>query len=387
MQRTIIHINVSDFHVAVERVLQPHLRNRPLLIAVQASTRALVFALSREAAEAGIRCGMPLAQAVKFCPDVTVLPPNEDLYVRATAAMLQILGRFSPLIEPLRFGHAYLDMTGCGKLYASVKDAAAKAQQELYKRLQLPASAGVASNKLVSKVASDVVTQQSHAAGLYDVQHGSEAGFLAPLHIGYLPGVKQEVRGKLWELNIRLIRELAALSSENLQMVFGRFGVLLHQRSLGIDNRPVLPLRRLPEVVETEELAQDSNDFALLYSLAFRLLTRGMRRVRWQYGQAGRLVLEIRYTDFKEEQVQQKIPPELSENELAPVLLQLLQRALARRVRVRKITLRLGGLQPVPAQLSLFGAETESKQQKLLKAMDRICRRYGEQAIYFGRAA
>ncbi|HPR88592.1 MAG TPA: DNA polymerase IV, partial [bacterium] len=218
MSRTIIHIDVSDFPVAVERVLEPRLRQRPVAVAVQTASRALVAALSREAAGCGIERGMPLPQARKYCPDLTVLPPNETLYHRATAALLDLLGRFSPVIEPLRFGHAYLDMTGSTRLFGAAIDAAARAQREIHEHLRLEAVAGIASNKLVSKVASDLLTRQTAVRPLCDVHCGEEEHFLSPLPVTCLPGVQLKVRQQLRELNVRLVHDLARIPAEHLQM-------------------------------------------------------------------------------------------------------------------------------------------------------------------------
>ncbi len=387
MNRDIIHIDITDFHIAVERVREPRLRERPVAVAIETTTRALVFSASGEARQNGVFPGMPLYRALENCPDLSVLPPNEELYVRATRAMMGIIGRFTPVFEPLRFGHAYLDMTGGTKLFGGVKDAAAKAQKEIRERLRLDASAGIASNKLVSKVASDVVTTFSKHHRLCDVRHGYEENFLAPLRVGYLPGVKNKINEQLLDLNVRLIRQLACISSENLQMVFGRFGLLLHQRAHGIDHRPVLPPKRAPEVVEVESLDDDSNDYYFLRSKIFRLLARGARRLREKKLRTSRMIIEIRYSDYKEDGAQQRFTPYNEDAELTPIITSLFDRALSRRVRVRKMTLRLADLSPEPAQLSLFAQEKNPKLSAVTLAMDKIRDRYGDDAIRFGRAA
>jgi len=383
MNRNVIHIDVTDFHIAVERVAEPQLRQRPVAVSIETTTRSLVYAVSREAQQNGVRRGMPLQQARKFCPDMIVLPPNQELYARATTAMVEVLGQFSPVIEPLRYGHAYLDMTGTGKLFGGVKDAAAKAQREINQRLRLDAVVGLASNKLVSKVASDVTQPR----GLCDVRHGYEERFLAPLHVGYLPGMKKPVREQLLELNVRIIRELAAISVGHLQMVFGRTGVLLYQRAHGIDNRPVQPPKRAPEVVETETLAEDSNDFFELRAILFRLLVQGTRRLRDKKLYAARLVIEICYSDYKEDRGQQRFQATNLDMELSPIVAELFEKNLTRRVRVRKLTLRLCDLAEAPRQMTLFEKETDPKITALTMAMDQIRDRYGENAIRFGKAA
>lgn len=387
MARTILHIDVSDFPVAVERVLEPRLQGRPVAVAVQTASRSLIAALSREAAGRGVARGMPLAQARKYCPDLTVLPPNTELYRRATAALLDLLGHFSPVIEPLRFGHAYLDLTGSGRLFGGAVDAAARAQREIRERLRLAAVAGVASNKLVSKVASDQLTRQQTAPALCDVHPGEEARFLSPLPVTCLPGMPRPVRDQLRELNVSRVHDLAAIQAEHLQMLFGRFGLLLFQRARGIDERPVQPVRRGPEIVEPLELAQDCNDFNEIRRLTFGLLARACRRLRQNDLHARRLALEIRFSDYRETAARVAAPPAQSEEALLTAAAAALDQALTRRVRVRKITLRLEGLASANPQLELFAPAAVPRRAALERAVDRIRDRYGEDAIRYGRAA
>ena len=386
MSRSIIHIDVTDFHIAVERVLESRLRQRPVVIAVEAAGRSLIYAASREAGQHGVYRGMPLNQAVKQCPEVTVLPPNEDLYQRATRALLSILQQFTPILEPFRFGHAYLDMTGSAKLFGSVTDAASRARREIHDRLRLDAIAGVAGNKLVSKVASDVTILHDPSAGLCDVRPGEEQRFLSPLQVGFLPGVQRPVATKLYELNIRLIRELAVVRSEHLQMVFGRLGLLLYERSRGIDNRPVQPVKRAPEVVESETLAEDSNDRDQLRALLFRLLAAATRTLRQKKFFTRRLILEIRYSDAKGESGQLKCDPLQNDWQLLQTAETLLARTLTRRVRVRKLTLHLADLCRSYQQMSLFEESPNAKWAAAGKAMDKIRDRFGESAVALGRA-
>lgn len=387
MSRTVIHIDVTDFHVAVERVLEPRLRDRPIAVAIETASRSLVYAASREAVQNGVHRGMPLNQALKYCPDLTVLPPNEELYARADSALMKILQQFTPILEPLRFGHAYLDMTGSGRLFGSILDAAAKARSEIRNRLSLDVAAGVAGNKLVSKVASDVIAVRDPRTGLCDVHHGDEQHFLSPLHVGYLPGVQKAVRTRLYELNIRLIRELTVIHSEHLQMVFGRFGVLLYERSRGIDPRPVQPPKRAPEIVESETLAEDSNDYDRLRSLLFRLLSSCTQRLRQKNLFTRRLLLEIRYSDHKEEQGQVRTEPRQNDWQMLNTAETLLERTLSRRIRVRKMVLHLCDLEPANPQLALFDSPDHPKIEAVTKAMDKIRSRFGDATIRFGRAA
>lgn len=380
MYRDIIHINVADFPVAVERVLEPRLQHRPVAVAVETTQRALIFSLSSEAARAGVWRGMPLYQARKVCRDLTVLPPNPELYTRATRAMIEVLSQFSPIIEPGRYGHAYLDMTGSGRLFGRIQDAGARAQQEIQQRLRLDTAVGLAGNKMVSKIATEVVQPR----GLHAVRHGDEEHFLAPLSVSYLPGINRQVKTQLLELNVQLIRQLAGVAVPHLTAVFGRLGVLLHQRALGIDHSPVQPPKQIPEICEQEHLAEDSNDFDRLRCLVFAMIVRATRQLRSNRQRAARLILKVQYSDYKESAGQQRLHPTDQDTDFFPIVRDLLQRILTRRVRVRKLTLQLRDFSPIVAQLSLFEESSNPKNQRLTRAMDGIRDRFGENAIGFG---
>ncbi len=386
MNRTVIHIDVADFCVAIERVLQPRLRQRPVAVAIRTASRSLVYASSVEARQQGVSRGLPLQQALKNCPDLCVLPPNNALYRRATATMSHILARFSPVVEPLRFGHAYLDMTGSAKLFGGIKDAAVKAQKEIRQQVQLHANAGVASNKLVSKVASDIAAFEGELQRLVDVEPGDESDFLAPLQVGVLPGVNAPIRNTLLDLNIRIVRQLSLISIEHLQMVFGRFGRVLYQRANGIDNRPVRPPKRSPKIEEIGQLDQDSNDYDYLRRCLCRLLYAAARRLRKQQLYARRLCIDIYYSNHRTNRLQRCFGATADEEELLHLSQYLFERHCAR-TRVRKLVLRLENLISAPQQLSLFTPPTHHKLNALRAAMDKIRDRYGEEAIQFGRAA
>ncbi len=386
MTHQIIHLDVPDFRVAVEEVCNPGLRHRPVAVALVSDTRSLIFSASEQARQNGVVSGMPLHKAYKNCSDLIVLPPNEELYVRATHAMVKVFNDFSPVIEPRRYGHGYLDMTG-NRLFGHTVDAALKAQREILHRLNLKAFAGVASNKLVSKVASSVAATRNRYDALCDVAPGAEAHFLSPLSIRHLPGVTKKVREQLFELNIRIIKELAEIPPHHVHMVLGQSGRVLHQRAHGIDNSPVQPIKRTPEITEQEKLAHDSNDVDVLRAAVCRLLSRAMRRLRHIEQQTTHLTLDAQYSDFKDARVHKRVHATDSEHDVLPDVDDLFERLLARRIRVRRLRLVLGALVPVPKQLSLFDNNYNPKIKALNHAMDTIRDKYGDNAVYYGRAA
>ena len=377
----IIHIDIAAFAVAVERVIHPDLRSRPVVVAPVGPSRSVVTALSPEAQEWGVRKGMILARALRLCRGLVVLPPNEPLYARATNALCRVLEGFSPVLEPAGYGRAYLDVTGTGRLFGPPRDTAWRAQREIRQRLRLDAALGVATNKMVSRIAA-VVTEP---AGLQDVAPGDEAGFLAPLPARLLPGVGAKTQEQLRELNVRLIRELAAMSLNHLMLAFGRFGCKLHEEALGIDNTPVYPPRAVPAVEEEIVLAQDSNDWDLLKNELRRLCERAGEQLRREKQCAGCLEVRVRYSDYREAAGKAKLAvPLQSSAGLAARAGGLLERTLTRRTRVRSLHLRLTGLGSGPTQLDLFADPKPLRQARLESALDQL-RRRGASIVAAGR--
>ncbi|HDP99976.1 MAG TPA: DNA polymerase IV [bacterium] len=383
MERRIIHIDVNSFAISVERVLDSKLRKRPVVVAYPGMERCLVLATSLEARQAGLYRGMALGKALRHCRDVMVIPPNEPLYSRAMSAMMKIVARFTPLVEPVRYGHAYLDMTGTGRLFGVSLEMARKIQQEIQQRLLLPSSVGVAGNKLVSKIASEVTAP----AGIEEVQSGFEREFIAPLKVYHLPSIEPAIKKQLLDLNIRLIREVADLSPSHLTMLFGRIGLKLHQAAHGIDHTPVFPPQQLPNIYQQQTLPEDSNDIALLYGVLYRLVEKIGLQLRRNNLTARKMILEIAYADHRQASAQTWLLAGTNlDHELFTASRELLDKILTRRIRVRRIAVRFFQLRPRSAQLSLFDEQRlDEAAQKLNQAMDKIREKFGQDAVKFAR--
>jgi DNA polymerase-4 len=378
MEREIIYLTVPAFPVAVERIVHPELRGRPVVVAPPGMARSIVTALSSEAWQAGIRKGMILSRAMRYCRDVVVLPPNEPLYLRASRAIFKILGNYSPMLEPSGHGHVYLDITGTGRLWGPPRDTAWKAQKEMQRQLRMESSLGVATNKMVSRIASEVI----RPAGLQDVPPGNEASFISPLPVRLLPGVGPQTEGQLEELNIRIIREIAAMRLEHLTLAFGRVGFMLHQRALGIDRTPVVPARSVPALELEQVLPEDSNDYELLRGVLFRLCERAGEQLREKNQRSGRAELSLRYADYREDGQKLKISPPLqSSTTLHARMLPVLDQTLKRRTRVRSMHLRLTEFSFGTIQLDLFADPKPARSLKLELALDTIRRRFGQSAV------
>jgi DNA polymerase IV len=380
LERQVLHLDVAAFAVAVARVVDPRLRGRPVAVAPPV-VRAVVGTASAEARREGVRPGMPLQDARRLCRGLVVLPPDDGLCGRATQAVLEVAGRFAPVVEPGPLGRAWLDVTGTGRLFGPPIDLAARLQRELRGSLRLDAAMGVAVNKLVSRVAADLI----EPVGLRDVPVGDEAPFLAPLGVGRLPGVGSAVFRGLRALNLRLVGQVAALEVEHLLLAFGRFGALLHQRARGIDPRPVQPPVREPEVRREAVLPEDTNDREALRGALRGLAEDAARELRLRGMSAGRLELEIRYTDARAERGRATLPaPAALDAELWRAADALFSRTCSRRVRVRELRLRAAGLARRQVQLGLFDDDEHRRDAALTAALDRIRTRHGEGAVRSG---
>src|SRR2546422_1170561 len=237
MDRSVLHVDIAAFPVAVERVIDRGLRGRPVVVVPPGSARALVLVVSQEAAREGVRAGMPLPVALRCCPGAMVLHPNETLYRRATGAVLALLGGYSSLVEPAAPGQTFLDLTGTARLFGAAQDAAARIRREIETRLRLKPTVGLATSKLVSRVAARVIRPD----GLCDVFPGSEAPFLAPLPVGLLPAARGTTRERLLDLNVGRVADLLRFSQTQLLVAFGAHGGRLRCQALRIDASPVRP--------------------------------------------------------------------------------------------------------------------------------------------------
>ncbi len=419
MERRILHLRVISFAVAVARVRDPSLGGKPVVVAAGTGPRAVVLAASEEARGDGVIRGLLLSEALRRCRRAVLLPPDPDLYARASAAVASVLARYAPVVEPHPGGRLFADLTGTRRLFGAAMDVAARVQKEVRERFRLPANAGVAVNKLVSGVAARVL----RPVGLCDVLPGGEEAFLSPVAVGNLPAVDPEVEGRLLaDLNVIRVGQLAALPLASLTMAFGRAGGLLYRQARGVDDAPVRPPSCAVVVEETAPLAEDTNDDASLLSALYGLIERGCRRLRRMGGLAGEAALSARYSDGTQTMRRVPLRPPLDlDFSLFARLRPAFEGAVSRRGRVRSLTLRLSRIDSAPAQMRLFpemdgdaaGAGRERgdvafrvqaatgtiwagergsprldvvRERALVAALDHLRGRYGEEALLCGRA-
>jgi DNA polymerase-4 len=386
MDRSIIHLNVADFAVAVERRINRHLASRPVIIVPEGASRAAVYDMSEEAFRTGVRKGMALRRARRLCRDAALLAPHPDRYERAMTELLKRALPYSPQVEPGEGdGHLFVDATGTTRLFGPPVDVAWRLNRQIKKELQLDPIWSVASNKLVAKVATRLVKP----SGEYIVAAGDEAAFLAPLPLGLVPGIELVDLARLAAFNFTTVGQVTALLPGQLQVALGRRAAGLHQRLCGIDPSPVLPVdARPPKIRLDHEFGNDTNDRRQIEGVLYGLVEGAGRRLRRQGRAAGRVAVLLDYADGlrRLRQVAAK-PATANDLNLFTLGCRALNLAWDRRVRIRHLALRCDGLVSPPAQLCLFAderAQTERRRQ-LVTALDRIRQRFGDDAVQFGR--
>jgi DNA polymerase-4 len=385
MHRHILHLRFDAFPVAVERLRDRALRNKPVAICSRHSPRSLIFSASPEARAEGVFEGQPLTRALKRCRRLLILPPDEQLYQRAVRAVGKVLNQYSPLVETGFDDRFFVDMSGTARLAGNLQDSAWRMRRAVRESVWLDSTLGIGSNKLVSRVAARVIACHGD---LCTVPWGSEASFLAPLKVRMLPGVRLKTeRELLAEFNIRWNRQLAAISIPQLAAVFGRLGPLLNRQALGIDHTPVLPPGAKPFILEERTLQNDTNDDYILLGIFYGLMERACARMRRNDALPHTVWLHLRYSDGVDITRCLKLK---NPTVIDPLLFQTLRpfylKTSFRRQRIRYMGLTFTDFEYSPSQLTLFDRpESHRKDERLVKALDRVRAKYGANAVRWGK--
>jgi len=386
MERSIIHLNIADFAVAVERAVDCRLKDRPVIIAPEGAARAAVYDMSEEAYRSGIRKGMALRRATRLCQDAQILAPHPDRYEHAMRALLKQTLPYSPLVENGDTdGHLFVDVTGTARLFGPPMDVAWRLRRQVKKDLGLDPIWSVAPNKLMAKIATRLVKPD----GEYIVGAGEEEALLAPLPIGLVPGIERNDLLRLQEFNLSRVSHLTALSLEQLQIPFGARARSLYETARGIDPSPVLPVgQKPPKIIADHEFGNDTNDKSSLESALYRLVEQAGDQLRRRRRAARRVAVILDYSDGMRcaRQLAAK-PASANDLTLFELARRTLRRAWIRRIRIRHLRLICDRLIFPPAQLPLFADDQKQTEQRdnIVSAIDRIRRRFGHDAVQAGR--
>lgn len=291
--RKVVHIDMDAFYASVEQRDNPDLRGKPVIVAWQGN-RSVVCAASYEARTFGVRSAMPSTRAERLCPTAIFIPPDFQRYRVVSRSVREIFQRHTDLIEPLSLDEAYLDVTENKTGLATATLVAHTIRGQIRQELNLTASAGVAPNKFLAKLASD----WRKPDGLFVIQPNQVDGFLLPLPVGRLPGVGKVTEEKLRNLGIKTVGELRVLESAVLQEEFGQYGVRLHELAWGIDEREVVP-DRLTQSISVEDTLERDLPLAQLEPMIRRLAEKLWSASRKEKRVARTVVLKLKTSEFK----------------------------------------------------------------------------------------
>jgi DNA polymerase IV len=374
--RTVIHVDMDAFYASVEQRDRPELRGRPVVVGADPRGRGVVSAASYEARPFGVHSAMPIGRAYRLCPHAVFLPVDHDKYAAVSRQIMRILGDFTPLVEPVSIDEAFLDVTGSRTLFGSGRAIGGRIKARIRAELDLTASVGVAANKFVAKVASDLEKPD----GLVLVAPGEERGFLAPLPIFRLWGVGRVTATQLEAIGVQQIGQLAALSAEALAAHFGPGGRDLLALAEGRDDRPVEPFAPPKSMGAEETFDRDHRDGARLRATLRAQAERVARELRVE-DYAGRFVtLKLRFADFSTITRSHAIEPTQDGLRIYQEVEALLARVeLVQPVRL--IGLSVSGLGASgQGQLSLLDANAV-RRERLARAVDRLTGRFGDGAV------
>jgi DNA polymerase-4 len=381
--KTIFHVDMDAFFVSVEELFDPSLKGKAVVVGGRPNERGVVSAASYEARKFGVHSAMPLRTAARLCPHAIFVEGHPTRYRDYSKRVYEILNRFSPLISMASIDEAYLDMTGTERLYGPPLRAAHALHDAMKAETGLNCSIGIATARLVAKVASD----QAKPNGVLWVVPGSEAGFLSPLDVRKIPGVGKVTEQNLHALSIRKVGDLAKLDDAYLEQRFGKWGLALAGKARGYDAGgwfdTEIGEEAGPKSVSHEHtFNEDTGDRALLESTLAKLSEMVGRRLR-EYGLHARTVqLKLRYSDFSTITRAHSIErPTQIDTEIFAEIRTLFYKNWKPGAKVRLLGVHAASFESEAQQLDLLDDGQHERWDKALAAADRLRDKYGDAAV------
>ena len=377
---SILHVDMDAFFVSVELLERPELRGKPVIVGGQPNQRGVVTSASYEARKFGVHSAMPLRTAGRLCPHGIYLDSHHEKYGEWSDRVATILAQFSPIVEMVSIDEAYLDLAGTERLHGPPLAAADKLLRKITGITGLPCSGGLASTRLVAKVASD----QAKPRGLLWVAPGAEACFLAPLAVRKIPGIGEVTERALRALGIETVEQLAAVPHEKLDNIFGQWGEALYRKARGGDSYEFLIDAEPKSISHNHTFGEDTGDGDALDAMLSHLSQKACKRLR-EAGLATRtLTLTIRYAGFDTYTRSKTLPKATQlDSDIFAVLQHLFHEHRDHSRKIRLLGVSLGNFSHGVGQLDLIGAERQAKLEKLTRATDRVRDRFGFASVQF----
>lgn len=395
MPRTILHIDLDAFYCAVEETRRPDLRGKAFAVGGKPEERGVVASCSYAARRMGVRSAMPMGKAIRLCPGLIIVPMRHGLYSEVSRQVMERLHQLTSRVEQISIDEAFLDISD---VHEPAETIAHRLQSRIREELQLPCSIGIASNKLIAKIATEVgkslALREIKAKGevkppnaLTVVPFGEEASFLSPLPVDMLWGVGPKTSARLTELGIYTIGDLAKWPEMELTRMFGENGRDLAKHSKGIDDRPIVTEHETKSISQEITYSKDVRDDAVLQKTLREMSAEVGKQLR-RNNLAGKTIkLKLRWPDFTTLTRQTTLSsPTDQDDEIERVALELLKAVRKPNQAVRLIGVGVTGLGEPIRQLGLWEMGSE-KQRKLQEAVDELREKYGEDIIQHGDAS
>lgn len=379
--RTILHVDMDAFYAAVEQRDNPALRGKPVVVG-GGSNRGVVAAASYEVRKFGVRSAMPMAEALRRCPQLVRVQSHMSRYQSVSEQVFAVFEEFTPVVEGLSLDEAFLDVTASRALHGSGIDIATKIKQTILDRTELTASVGVAENKLVAKIASDL----DKPDGLVVIDADNRREILDPLPVSVIPGIGRQTLARLQKIKVLTMADLRVARDRELEPIFGRYTRRMRERAAGLDTRPVVASRAEQSISSEATFDVDLCERASMEREILRLAERTAERLRKAHLQAGTIQIKIRQADFQTFTRQKSLRPQSNNtDQLFHAARELLGDWLATHPGVRIRLLGVGGSALAPAeQRDLFAIDEATVTNPVDQAVDQIRDRFG--AMSMGRA-
>ena len=374
MERTILHLDLDTFFVSVERLVNPSLEGKPVIVGGM-SDRGVVSTCSYEARKFGVHSAMPMRMARQLCSQAVFIRGDMELYSRYSRLVTDIIADSAPVYEKMSIDEHYLDLTGMDRFH-DCQLWSHELRQRIIRESGLPISFGLSENKTVAKIA----TGEAKPNGEKEVPIPYINSFLDPLSIQKIPMVGEKTYALLSSMGVEQIGTLRRLPPQAMEHVLGKHGIDIWKKANGLDNTPVCPYQERKSISKERTFEQDTIDINAVHQCMARMVESLGYDLRSQHKLTGCVTLKIRYSDFDTHDMQQRVPYTAFDHLLRQTVNSLFDRLYNRRMRIRLVGVRLSELVSGAPQLTLFDDNTELT--SLYAAMDRIKNRFGENAIH-----